>query len=846
VTQASAERRVGPTGQSPKQQAGPGGGGLGDTRGDTRGSTPSSAPPSALRGTPGGHAAGLTRRGSRLVQLLPVMALLLPLVMLGGGGWAMWRLAWEEAVEELLRSAQGTAEYGARALTGYAVGAGRINERLRGLSDAQITEAGEALRSELRGLVEEMPTTSVAYVVGREGTPLLATNLARLPAGVSLADRDYFQALVAEDAPRLFLSRQFVGRFDGNLLFTVARRREGTGNVPPGQDGFDGLIAVSVDPNLLGEGMRRLQAPTDSLALVRNDGYVLSRSVGQTEPLPPVSSESPFHQIASGRRESHVYQSTRTLDGEPALFAAYPINGFDVQAVALRPRREIVARWQRSMVGYLVFGLPATAALLWLALRVRADQLRLAAANAALGRELERDADRLDRAARVGLVGTFEVDLATGVSLRSAEYMALQGQPARPMVETHADWVRRLHPDDRARAEGYLIEALSDASTITEYAQSYRILTPAGEVRWIASRGEIQRDAKGRAVFMRGAHVDVTPLRETQMALAESDARLRLAQEAVGIGTWEWFPATRSLNWSSKMIELWGFDPAAGQPDLQEAVSRLHPLDRARVRREMATAHRSGWLRSEFRINRPVAGEAGPPGQETIWIIVRARLVPSEGGPGARLIGVAYDVTERKQAEAHSQMLAHEVEHRAKNALAVVAGLLRVTTADSHEEYVEVLEARVQALAGTMALLGRHRWKGASVGELLQHELEPFGMGEGAGASPVTLEGPKVMVGPEVAQPLSMALHELATNAAKYGALSSAAGRLHVSWTIRGRAVEMRWRETGGPPLDGPPARTSFGSQIITHSFQGTLGGTIVRHWNPDGLACDIHFPLDL
>ncbi len=799
-------------------------------RGDARAGLPDS-----LRG----NSRAPQTRGTRLVQLLPLMAVLLPLCMLGGGGWVMWRLTWAEAGEELLRSAEATAEYGARALTGYAVGAGRINERLRGLTDEQVLNAGPGLQGELGRIIRELPHAAFGHVVSREGRALLITGLPMPEAPVSMADRDYFEALRAEDAPQVFVSQQFSGRVQGSLLFTVARRREDTGNDLPSGETFDGLIGVSVDPNTLAEGMRRLQAPTDSLALVRDDGYVLSRSVGQTEPLPQVSRESPFHEIAAGRRHSHVYMSTRTQDGLPALFAAYPIEGFDAHAVALRPRQEIVARWQRAMLGYFVFGLPASAALLWLSLRVRADQLRLRAANAALGRDLERDADRLNRAARLGLVGTFEVDLATGVSLRSPEYMSLQGLAARAAVEGHADWVRRLHPDDRDRAESTLLEAVSETSGITDYAQSYRIVTPAGEVRWIAARGEIQRDADGHPRVLRGAHVDVTPLRETQMALAESDARLRLAQEAVGIGTWEWFPASRTLNWSPKMIELWGFDPAEGQPDLQEAMRRLHPADRMRVRREMAMANRAGWLRSEFRINRPTAEG----GVETIWVIVRARLVPPEGGPGARLIGVAYDVTERKEAEAHSEMLAHEVEHRAKNALAVVTGLLRVTTADTHEEYVEVLEARIRALAGTMALLGRHRWKGASVGELLRHELEPFGMGEED--APVTLDGPEVLVGPHLAQPLSMALHELATNAAKYGALSTADGRLEVRWSLRGQEVVLHWRESGGPPLDGPPERVSFGSQIITHSFEGSLGGTIERQWRPEGLACDIRFSTD-
>jgi two-component sensor histidine kinase len=129
------------------------------------------------------------------------------------------------------------------------------------------------------------------------------------------------------------------------------------------------------------------------------------------------------------------------------------------------------------------------------------------------------------------------------------------------------------------------------------------------------------------------------------------------------------------------------------------------------------------------------------------------------------------------------------------------------------------------------------------VGDLLRHELEPFGVGEED--SPVTLQGPEVLVGPHVAQPLSMALHELATNAAKYGALSTSEGRLEVRWSRHGQEVELHWRESGGPPLDGPPERVSFGSQIITHSFEGSLGGTIERQWRPEGLACDIRFSTD-
>lgn len=781
---------------------------------------------------------GISAGAQRLASLLPLMALLVPSGMMLGGGWLMWRVVWADASAALIRSAEAAAEYGARALNGHAVGAGRVNERLRGLSDDEIIRSEGELHHALQQLVAEMPQAALTYVIDRDGFPLLATNILPVPKDLSLADRDYFQAFSQGQAAGVFVSRQFQSRLDGQLLFSISRPRTGTGNVPPEGSGFDGVIAVSIEPNVLAEGMRRLPAPSDSLALIRNDGYVISRSIGQPAPLERVAPESPFYDIVAGTRTDRVYVSTRTYDGSIALFAVAPVEGFALQATSLRSRAVILAQWRRAMAGYLIIGIPAMSALLWLSLRVRADQMRLRAANAALGRDLQRDADRLDRAARLGLVGTFDFDLRSGVSLRSGEYMALQGLSPEPAVESHADWVRRLHPDDRKRAEAYLLDAISDSSGITEYAQSYRVMNPGVEIRWIAARGEIARGADGRALTMRGAHVDVTPLRETQIALAESDARLRLAQEAVGIGTWEWFPPTRTLNWSTKMIELWGFDPKLGQPDLQEAMARIHPRDRGRVRREMVLAHRAGRLQSEFRIIRPTPHGA----DETIWIIVRARLLPLEGGPGARLIGVAYDITERKQAEDHARMLAHEVEHRAKNALAVVAALLRVTRADSHEAYVEVLEARVHALAGSMALLGRRNWKGATIQELLDHELAPFGADAAGGGSPVTLSGPEVLVAASVAQPLSMAIHGLTTNAAKYGSLSVPEGRLDISWRVEGGTVFMVWRETGGPAVPAPPGQTGFGSQIITHSFLGPLDGAIECRWESTGLVCDIRF----
>ncbi|TCI00705.1 hypothetical protein EJV46_01295 [Roseococcus sp. SYP-B2431] len=779
------------------------------------------------------------RRRARLSLLLPLAALVVPLALLGVGAWLSWRSVWEDATLQLSRTADAGAEYAARVLEAQALAVARINERLRGLSDAAIQGDERRWHDELKTLVDELPQADLAYVIDRNAQPLVASNVFPVRREMVLADRDYFAMLSSPNPPEIYVSRPFVGRWERQLLFSVGRVRRETGNAEVAAGAFDGLIILSIRPDVLAEGMRRLLGPGgDVLALVREDGYILSRTSGQDGILPPIPPGRPFHEVVASGVASATYSAASVVGGAQALNAARRVEGFPVYAVSLRLDSAIAAHWRRTIASHMIFGLPATLMLLLLALRVRRDQLRLDAINAGLESDVERNADRLDRAARFGLVATFEIDLRTGINRRSAEYMALQGGPRSAGEERHADWVRRLHPDDRERAERTFLDSVSDASGVTEYSQSYRIVTPDGGTRWIAARGEIERDAEGRALVMRGAHVDVTPLRSTEQALAESDARLRLAQEAAGIGTWEWSPAARQITWSRKMIELWGFDPEAGQPDLAATVARLHPADRGRVRREMVMAQRSGVFRSEFRIRRPA-----PDGEtETIWITARARRLPFYGGPKggaeAQLMGVAYDVTERKLAEEQTALLAHEVEHRAKNALAVVSGLLRVTTAESPEAFIQIMEGRVQALARTMTLLGQYRWRGALLKELIQHELAPFG------ETRIAMSGPGLMLGSEVAQPLSMALHEMTTNAAKYGALSVPGGRLEVSWWTEGEMVHLIWRETGGPRVEGPPHRQSFGTQLIRQTFENRLGGQMWQRWEPGGLVCEVSFEL--
>jgi two-component sensor histidine kinase/CheY-like chemotaxis protein len=205
-----------------------------------------------------------------------------------------------------------------------------------------------------------------------------------------------------------------------------------------------------------------------------------------------------------------------------------------------------------------------------------------------------------------------------------------------------------------------------------------------------------------------------------------------------------------------------------------------------------------------------------------------------------RVLGTAVDITERKQIEERQLLLAREVDHRARNALAVVQAIVRLTHAGSQQAYIEAVEGRIHALAQAHTLLSESRWEGADVRTLVGEELAPYRSGD---AARVTIDGPAVILPPEKAQNLALALHELATNSAKYGALSAEMGRLAVNWRSNDNILILEWCEADGPPVQ-PPASQGFGTKILNASIKRQIGGNVVWDWQPSGLHCTIQVPI--
>ncbi len=212
---------------------------------------------------------------------------------------------------------------------------------------------------------------------------------------------------------------------------------------------------------------------------------------------------------------------------------------------------------------------------------------------------------------------------------------------------------------------------------------------------------------------------------------------------------------------------------------------------------------------------------------------------PMTDGSG-RIIGaskIARDITEQKRREERIALLAREADHRTKNLLALAQATVHLTQADTADELKEAIDGRLQALAKAHALLAQSRWAGADLRLMVEEELSPY---IGNGDARAEIAGPSLMLEADPAQALAMALHELTTNAVKYGALSTPQGRVRVEWRLLpGKRLAFCWKESGGPPVS-PPRRQGFGTRVMERMVCGQCNGEIDFDWREEGVVCEI------
>jgi PAS domain S-box-containing protein len=353
------------------------------------------------------------------------------------------------------------------------------------------------------------------------------------------------------------------------------------------------------------------------------------------------------------------------------------------------------------------------------------------------------------------------------------------------------------------------------------------------------ARIDLPRQAGELGLLAQAFNQLIADVQSREAALTESESRARLALEAGQMGAW-WFDLPeRKTGLSPQAARLLGLPPDRRTLGYDEWFNLLHPDDQAPTLAalELARSGSAGY-ETEYRVRRPEGGHR--------WINSRGRLLPESDWSSGRVIGIFQDVTARRQADEEQDLLLNELNHRVKNTLATVQSIAQQTlrTTSSPEDFRERFEARLLALSKTHDLLTRDAWRSADLLSLVGQEMAPYARD---GEARVVVAGPTVRLPARAAINVGLVVHELATNAAKYGALSAPTGRVAARWSVadteHGPELRFAWSEADGPPVK-PPTRRGFGTRLIERSVSGELNGRVELDYRPAGFEARIAVPL--
>jgi len=435
---------------------------------------------------------------------------------------------------------------------------------------------------------------------------------------------------------------------------------------------------------------------------------------------------------------------------------------------------------------------------------------------------------RLELATEASGLGVWDWDLVTDEMVYSERAKQICGfAPGKPVT---MEQVRAVtHPEDIIRTIPQMERAI-DPAIRDRSPYEYRLLRFDGEIRWVLAHGQAVFEG-GRAVRYVGTIQDISEQKQVAQELIETNARLRLAIDAGRMAVWDVDVASGALTASPELNRLLDF-PDGLLPSMDEVRTRYLPGEGERVRAAALAAVENGGR--HFDVEFRFAWRDG----SVRWMQLRAEIMRAEGGLPRHVLGVLLDITERKEAEERLKLLAREVDHRANNLLAVVQATVKLSESSSLEGLKDVIDGRIAALAHAHNLLADSRWVGADLRLLVEEEFRPYLTGD---ADQVIVEGPAVVLRAEAAQSIAMVLHELTTNAVKYGALRSG-GSVTVRWAFSDDgALSLTWTEQGAVDVKGP-TRRGFGVGMAERAMR-QLKGAATFDWKSGGLVCRIELP---
>jgi PAS domain S-box-containing protein len=409
------------------------------------------------------------------------------------------------------------------------------------------------------------------------------------------------------------------------------------------------------------------------------------------------------------------------------------------------------------------------------------------------------------------------------------QWLAFTG---RTMEEAAGNgWIESVHPEDLSRClDAYA--AAFDARE--EFQMDYRLRRHDGEWRWVAVHGVPSFAIDGGFLGYIGTCVDIADRKSAQELLTQSRQRMLDIIESAR-------DAIISIDTEQRIVL---FNRAAEQIFQRSSAEMLgQPLDRLIPERfrVIHRGHVGGFAQTGVtsRVMGDLASLSALRGDGSEFPI-EASISQAKVGDQTLFTVILRDITERHRHEKARETLVSELNHRVKNTLAVVLSLASQTLANATDldAFEQAFMARIQALARAHDVLTRADWIGASLEDVAHHALSPFGLER------FEIGGPEVTLAPSSAVTLTLAFNELATNAAKYGALSEPAGRVTLTWREQAQAIELLWRETGGPPVSAP-VRLGFGSRLIDHVIAYEFDGESKLAYAPEGLTCRMRLPLN-
>jgi PAS domain S-box-containing protein len=330
---------------------------------------------------------------------------------------------------------------------------------------------------------------------------------------------------------------------------------------------------------------------------------------------------------------------------------------------------------------------------------------------------------------------------------------------------------------------------------------------------------------------------DITERKNVEEATRESERRLRQLLEGLPAAIYTTDASGRITFYNDAAVELWGCEP---QIEVAAWCGswRLYYPDGTPMPHDLCPMALTLKRRHSTKGSEAVAER---PDGTRVAFMAYPTLLHDSAGAVTGAVNMLVDITEQKASEQQLRVLASEVDHRAKNMLAVIQAVVHLTQAETVADFKSAIDGRISALSRAHTLLSSGRWQGADLRKIVQEELIPY---SGEENLRVAIDGPSLSVSPQLAQSLAMVVHELATNAAKHGAIHQPGGRIDLRWWgTPGDRLLFRWTERQCAPAQ-EPSRKGFGLSIIEGAVRQQLGGTLEIEWRTDGFRCEIEVPL--